>query len=404
MRLEGGKAIASKIEVVGSPDQAPSVEGLVEGAKVAGFLSWSDILEVLPEPENSLEQLDHLFALLQREGIRFDRDDGAASPTGEGAESEIATSVALVDLAALESNDPMDLYMREMGQVPLLTIEEEVTLAIRMEQGRDAAQLLGVGVDDAVEDERLNALVRSGRDARWHLIEANTRLVVNVAKRYRNMGLPFLDLIQAGNIGLIKAVDKFEYRRGFRFATYATWWIRQAVTRSLSQLSRTIRIPVHTDDRVRRVYRVSQSLEQRLGRRPEPEEIAEEIEGTDPEDVRWLLRVSRQPKSLNTRVSDEGDSDEFGDLLPDEAVVRPEASVEQQMLAEDVRAVVATLSPREARILRLRYGLDGGGDHTLKEIGEKFGVTRERVRQIEMRALRKLRHPSHSRVLREYLS
>jgi len=344
------------------------------------------------------------LALLQREGIRFDRDDGAVSPTGEGAESETATSVARVDLAALESNDPTDLYMREMGQVPLLTIEEEVTLAIRMEQGRDAAQLLGAGVDDAVEDERLNALVRSGRDARWHLIEANTRLVVNVAKRYRNMGLPFLDLIQAGNIGLIKAVDKFEYRRGFRFATYATWWIRQAVTRCLSQHSRTIRIPVHTDDRVRRIYRVSQGLEQKLGRRPRPEEIADEIEGADPEDVRWLMRVSRQPKSLNTPVSEERDSDEFGDLLPDQEIVRPGVSVEQQMLAEDVRAVVETLSPREARILRLRYGLDGGGDYTLKEIGEKFGVTRERIRQIEMQALRKLRHPSHSRVLREYLS
>ena len=401
--MEGGKAIERKAVVAGSPDRAPSVEALLKGARAAGFVSWNDILEVFPEPENDLERLDQLFDLIQAEGIRIDRDADAEPAADDGVEPDAVSAGTPVNLAALQSNDPTDLYMREMGQVPLLTLDDEVALAKRMEQGREAVQSLDSGVDDAAEVERLEAIVRDGQEARRHLIEANTRLVVNIAKRYRNMGLPFLDLIQAGNIGLIKAVDKFEYQRGFRFATYATWWIRQAVTRSLSQHSRTIRIPVHTDDRVRRVYKVSQELEQKLGRRPEADEIAEEMEDVGPADIRWLLRVSRRPKSLNAPLSDEGDADEFGDLLPDEDLVRPDISAETEMLAEDVRAIVATLSPREARILRLRYGLDGGGDHTLKEIGEKFGVTRERVRQIEMQALRKLRHPSHSRVLREYL-
>jgi RNA polymerase primary sigma factor len=250
----------------------------------------------------------------------------------------------------------------------------------------------------------LEQLIEQGQQARKNLVKANTRLVVSVAKRYRGMGMPFLDLIQAGNIGLLKAADKFDYRRGHKFSTYATWWIRQAVTRSLSDQGRTIRLPIHLSDRIRRVFKVAQRIEQEIGRRPTPEEIAKEINDLDTDKARWLLRVSRRSISLDKPLGDEKDAGELGDFIVDESTPSPTQVAEKQLLRENLERILTDLTPREARVLRMRFGLNGDHAHTLKEVGEKIGVTRERVRQIEGKALRKLRHPRHSRLLRDYLS
>jgi RNA polymerase primary sigma factor len=231
---------------------------------------------------------------------------------------------------------------------------------------------------------------------------ANTRLVVNIAKRYQGLGMPFLDLIQAGNVGLIKAADRFDHRRGCRFATYATWWIRQTVTRALSQQGRTIRIPVHMADRIRKVVRIAEEMEQHSGQRPTPEEIAEEVE-LDPSKVRWMLSVSTHPMSLNKPVGDGESGAEFGDFIESEDTPLPAQSTEQHLLCTDLEEILITLTPREARVLRLRFGLQGGRSHTLEEIGNRIGVTRERVRQIVRKALRRLRHPRNRRRLRSYL-
>ncbi len=255
---------------------------------------------------------------------------------------------------------------------------------------------------DPEERARLKRLIEQGKEARQHLIAANTRLVVSIAKKYRGLGLPFVDLIQAGNMGLIKAVDKFDYQRGNKLATFATWWIRQAVTRSLSQQSRTIRIPVHMSDRISRLHKTTQQLEQDLGRRPTPEDIAEVID-LPPSRVRWLLRISRRPLSLEMPVGEDGES-EFSSLIEDERALLPPRSAERNLLHRDLDQMLSTLSPREARVLRLRFGLQDSQSYSLKEIGEKLGVTRERARQIQCKALRKLRHPRHSRRLRSYLS
>lgn len=325
-------------------------------------------------------------------------------PADEDGASEQMVTLGQVDLGALRTHDLIDLYMAEMGQVPLLTHEQEIELAKRMEQGIQAVRELNDGVENSDEITRLEKLVECGERARQHLIEANMRLVVHVAKRYRRLGLPFLDLIQAGNIGLIRGTSKFDYRRGFRFATYVTWWIRQSVTRSLSQLARTIRIPVHMNDRLRRLHRTRCRIEQDMGRRPSCEELAAEMNDVSAEDVRWMLRVSRRPKSLDAPVSDEANSIEMGELLESQDMLGPDTEAEHRMLADDLRAMLATLTPRESRVLRLRYGVGDIGDHTLREVGKRFGVSQERVRQIEQRALRKLRHPRNARVLREYLS
>jgi RNA polymerase primary sigma factor len=306
------------------------------------------------------------------------------------------------DLSGISVDDAVSLYFKEMSHVPLLTREEEVELAKRVERGREARRQLARNGRDAQERARLELLIEQGKEAREHLIKANTRLVVSVAKKYRGHGLPFLDLIQAGNVGLIKAADKFDYRRGNKFGTYATWWIRQSITRSLSQQGRTIRIPVHMSDRITKLYRVAQRLEQDLGRRATPEEMAEEL-GIKPAEVRWLLRVSRRPLSLERPVGEEGET-ELGSFIEDESVPSPTQSAERHLLRERLEGMLTALTPREARVLRLRCGLKDGRTYTLREVGQKLGVTRERARQIERKALRKLRHPRHSRTLRSYLS
>jgi RNA polymerase primary sigma factor len=271
-----------------------------------------------------------------------------------------------------------------------------------VELGREAKEMLTDDGDDPIERSRLESLIDQGRAAREHLIKANTRLVVSIAKKYMGRGVPFLDLIQEGNLGLMKAVEKFDYHRGYRFSTYATWWIRQTITRAIADQGRTIRVPVHMSDRIRRLYRVARKLEQEHGRAPTPEEIADEMD-LDPRKVQWMMRVSWQPLSLERPVGEEEDS-ELGSFIEDESTPTPSQSAYQNLLAEKIEQVLTTLSPREARILRFRFGLINGRSYTLEEVGQKFGLTRERIRQIEGKALRRLRHPRRSRELRDYLS
>jgi RNA polymerase primary sigma factor len=305
------------------------------------------------------------------------------------------------DAGALASSDPVGLYLKEMARVPLLSTEEEIELAMRLEAGLAAEKKLkrNAASKNAVE---WKFLIEEGHAARDHLIKANTRLVVSIAKRYMCRGVPFLDLIQEGNLGLMKAVEKFDYRRGYRFSTYATWWIRQTITRAIADQGRTIRVPVHMSDRIRRLYRVARDLEQEYGRKPSAEEIAREM-NLEPRKVQWMLRVSWQPLSLEHPVGEDEDS-ELGNFIENDSAPTPAEWAENNMVRAKIEEVLATLTPREARILRLRFGLQNGRAYTLEEVGQKFGLTRERIRQIEGRALRRLRHPRRSRQLRDYLS
>ena len=305
-------------------------------------------------------------------------------------------------IGEISTDDKVGLYFAEIGPVPLLTHREEVELATLMERGLAAECELA---DNGCGGRRvgLEQDATLGREARDQLIRANTRLVISVAKKYMGLGLPFLDLIQAGNVGLIKAADRFDYHRGTKFSTYATWWIRQAVTRCLSQQSTTIRIPVHMGDRIRGLRRTAQRLEQLLERRPTPGEIAEEIGDMTADNVRWLLRVSRSPISLEKPIGEDGD-DELGSLIEDETSPSPVDTAENNLLRESLSEMMGALSPREERVLRMRFGFDGRPAMSLEEVGDKIGVTRERARQIVQQALRKLRHPRHTRRLRGYLS
>jgi len=299
--------------------------------------------------------------------------------------------------------DTVGLYLKEMSRVPLLDTEQEITLARCIERGLKADRKLAKlnGHTPPQEKALLQQAIQDGLNARDHLIRANTRLVVSIAKKYLGRGVPFLDLIQEGNLGLMKAVKKYDYRRGFRFSTYATWWIRQTITRSIADQGRTIRVPVHMIDRIRQMYKAARSLEQSLGRPPKVEELAEYM-GMDEDKVQWMLQVSWLPLSLESPVGDEEDA-ELGMFVEDEHTPTPSNATTQKLLSEKLEEVLATLSPREARILRLRFGLENGKTYTLEEVGEKFGLTRERIRQIEGKALRRLRHPLRARQLREYL-
>lgn len=304
------------------------------------------------------------------------------------------------DLGEIASNDTVGLYLKEMARVPLLTIEEEVQLAMRLEAGRNAEARLSHSPDH-IRSAEWKFLAQDGLNAREHLIKANTRLVVSIAKKYMSRGVPFLDLIQEGNLGLMKAVEKFDYHRGYRFSTYATWWIRQTITRAIADQGRTIRVPVHMTDRIRQLYRVARDLEQQRGSKPTVEEIAE-IMDCEPRKVQWMLKVSWQPLSLEHPVGKDDDS-ELGNFIENDREPTPSDSAYNKLLKEKIDELLNTLSPREARILRLRFGLQNGHSYTLEEVGQKFGLTRERIRQIEGRALRRLRHPRRSRKLRDYL-
>ena len=376
------------------------VRDLFDKAESQGYLTTDDILDAFPEAEETLDQLDEIFILLHSAGIEV-YDDELDADAEEAQTKHTGDANAKHDLSRISSEDTVGLYLREMARVPLLTNDEEVCLAKALEAGREAQETIRNNGSDPRERIRLNQEIETAIAAREHLIKANTRLVVSIAKKYMGRGVPFLDLIQEGNLGLMKAVEKFDYTRGYRFSTYATWWIRQTITRAIADQGRTIRVPVHMSDRIRRLYNTARALEQEYGRSPTPEEIATEMD-LEPRKVQWMLRVSWRPLSLEKPIGEDDDS-ELGSFIEDDVAPTPTQTAHQHLLGEKVEEMLATLSPREARILRLRFGLVNGRSHTLEEVGRKFGLTRERIRQIEGKALRRLRHPRRSRQLRGYL-
>ena len=360
--------------------------------------------------ELTTERMVEIFDFLESNKVDVltisDVDDEPDEDALLEVEGEEDIEVEKIDLSVPEGTnieDPVRMYLKEIGKVPLLSAEEEIELAQKMEAGDMAKTQLEEGGDD-LDDEtkkQLQDLVDQGDYAKKKLAEANLRLVVSIAKRYVGRGMLFLDLIQEGNLGLIKAVEKFDYRKGYKFSTYATWWIRQAITRAIADQARTIRIPVHMVETINKLIRVSRQLLQELGREPTPEEIAEEMD-IPVERVREILKISQEPVSLETPIGKEEDS-HLGDFIQDENVPVPADAAAFTLLKEQLVEVLSTLTEREQKVLRLRFGLDDGRARTLEEVGKVFNVTRERIRQIEAKALRKLRHPSRSRKLRDYL-
>jgi RNA polymerase primary sigma factor len=379
------------------------IELLMERADSQGFLTIEDLMEAFPDGDDDIEALSKLMLNLRKQGVEVLDQESSDRFYPDEDEDDDDKPRSHVGLEHVGSDDTVGLYLKEMSRVPLLSVEEELSLAKRIEAGRSAGAELNdpdAKITDARRDE-LRIILRDSEQAWEHLIKANTRLVVSVAKKYLGRGVPFLDLIQEGNMGLMKAVEKFDYTRGFRFSTYATWWIRQAITRSIADQGRTIRIPVHMIDRIRELYKVSYSLEQKLGRKPFAKEIATEM-NVNIRKVQWMMRVSWLPLSLESPVGDEEDS-ELGMFVEDDLTPSPMEVTYKSMLRDKIDEVLNTLSPREARILRLRFGLDNGRSYTLEEVGQKFGLTRERIRQIEGKALRQLRHPHKARQLKDYL-
>jgi RNA polymerase primary sigma factor len=387
----------------------PAIARLIEFGRQKSFVTIDDILGFFPDAEQDVDQLEEAFAALISAGIPYLDEPVVGGPSEEElveeeeVEEETHRDLTVDDnyLANIDTDDTIGLYLKEVGRVPLLTAEEEVELAQRIERGRLAREELARGNVSPRRRQELQYLIEDGWAAREHLITANSRLVISVAKKYMGRGVPFLDLIQEGNIGLIRAAKKFDYRRGHKFSTYATWWIRQAVTRAIADQGRTIRVPVHMGDQINKLLRVQHQLTQRLGRDPSVEELANSLEVT-PQKVENMIQVARRPLSLETPTDDEEDS-VLGDFIQDEEVPAPDDTATYNLLREHLESVLNSLPPREVRILQLRYGLLDGQAYTLEEVGRKMGVTRERVRQIEAQALSRLRHPAIRRKLREYL-
>ena len=370
---------------------------------IACFASSRDI-------ELTTELMEKIFEFLEKNKVDvLTISEGEEEPDEDAlleVENDEDLAVEKIDLSVPEGTnieDPVRMYLKEIGKVPLLSAEEEITLAQKMVGGDAARAQLDDAGDDLDEETKreLEELINQGDYAKKKLAEANLRLVVSIAKRYVGRGMLFLDLIQEGNLGLIKAVEKFDYRKGYKFSTYATWWIRQAITRAIADQARTIRIPVHMVETINKLIRVSRQLLQELGREPSPEEIAEEMD-IPVERVREILKISQEPVSLETPIGEEEDS-HLGDFIQDENVPVPADAAAFTLLKEQLVEVLSTLTEREQKVLRLRFGLDDGRARTLEEVGKEFNVTRERIRQIEAKALRKLRHPSRSRKLRDYL-
>jgi RNA polymerase primary sigma factor len=387
-------------------DELSAVEQLVEVGKEKGFVTIDDILQYFPDAEKDIEQLDEVYDALLTSGINYlddveSGDHGGSSAISGDGDDQPEVDVG-VDLDKVNIEDNVDLYFNSVGDVPLLTAEEEVELSKRIERGRDARAQLAEGVGSDDERQELRREIEDGWAAREHLVLANSRLVISVAKKYIGRGVPFLDLIQEGNIGLIRATKKFDYKRGHKFSTYATWWIRQAVTRAIADQGRTIRLPVHMGDQINKMLRVSHRLTQELGRSPNIEELADTLNVT-PDKVEQMMEVSRRPLSLERPIDEEEDSFLFDFVEYEESPAPPEVATEH-LLKQHMTEILDTLPPREARILQLRYGLGDGESYTLEEVGKKMGVTRERVRQIEAQALRRLRHPSLRHKLADYLS
>jgi len=389
-------------------EEYSAIARLIELGRKKSYVTIDDILHFFPEAEQDVEQLEETFAALLSAGVAFVED----TPTGEPPEDELIAAekpgveaepeLSLDDyLANIDTDDTIGLYLKEVSRVRLLTATEEVDLAQRIERGRMAREELARGNVSIRRRIELRKLIEDGWAAREHLITANSRLVISVAKKYMGRGVPFLDLIQEGNIGLIRATKKFDYRRGHKFSTYATWWIRQAVTRAIADQGRTIRVPVHMGDQINKLLRLQHQLTQRLGREPSVEELATALE-VPPKKVENMIQVARRPLSLETPTDDEEDS-VLGDFIEDDEAAPPDDTATYNLLREHLTEVLNGLPPREVRILQLRYGLLDGQAYTLEEVGRKMGVTRERVRQIEAQALSRLRHPSIRRKLRDYL-
>ena len=378
------------------------IEQLIELGKDRGYITIDDILGALPEVEQDLDQLEEMYALLLAAGISvLDESVDEESTDSEAKPDTLVEDKPADALANVDTDDSVGLYLREVGGVPLLTAQEEVDIAKRIERGRLAREKLAQESLSPKERADLQILIEDGWAAREHLLTANSRLVISVAKKYLGRGVPFLDLIQEGNIGLIRAAKKFDYRRGHKFSTYATWWIRQAVTRAIADQGRTIRVPVHMGDQINKMLRVSHQLTQQLGHSPSSEELAEVLEIT-PKKTEDLMKVSRRPLSLEMPTDEDSDSI-LGDFIKDDESPAPTEIVTQNLLKESLGEALSTLPPREVRILQLRYGLLDGRSYTLEEVGRKMGVTRERVRQIEAQALTRLRHPNNREMLVDFL-
>ena len=379
------------------------VEQLLGVARSQGYLTYNDILEALPQPEHHVADVDQLYAALQAEGIRVvESASDIDAELNSGMASEEEPLVELHDLADIALDDPVRMYLQEIGQVPLLTGPQEVTLAKAMESGDEALTQLECGSYATRREEfALRTIVERGVDARQHLIQANLRLVVSIAKKYTSYGLTMMDLVQEGNIGLMRAVEKFDYTKGHKFSTYATWWIRQAITRAIADQSRTIRLPVHMGEAISQVKRASHKLQQAMQREPTPEEIAVAM-GVNAGKVRRTLEASMHPLSLEMPVGQEGEG-RMGDFIEDDRISAPADAAAATMLREQIEEVLQKLPERERKIIQLRYGLKDGRYRTLEEVGVEFGITRERIRQIEAVALRKLRHPHLGKKLRGYL-
>ena len=390
-------------------------ELFVKGKK-KGRLDSGELSEVLDEMDLDGDQMDSIYDSLETLGIEVGSEEflvGLPDEDGEPPmeaiaeieEEELVDPNSLVD--SFNIDDPVRMYLKEIGKVSLLTADQEVALATAMTAGREAEERLDEAEANgetlpAEELAQLKKQVKAGERAKQQLAEANLRLVVSIAKRYVGRGMLFLDLIQEGNLGLIKAVEKFDYTKGYKFSTYATWWIRQAITRAIADQARTIRIPVHMVETINKVIRVSRQLLQELGHDPSPEEISEEM-NMPVDKVREILKIAQEPVSLETPIGEEEDS-HLGDFIPDEAASEPSEAASFTLLKEQLVDVLSTLTPREEKVLKLRFGIEDGRTRTLEEVGKEFNVTRERIRQIEAKALRKLRHPSRSKKLKDFLN
>ncbi len=382
--------------------------------KKRGRLDSAEMMEVLDEIELDSDQMEKIYDSLESLSIEIGSEedilpeipDDIDPPLDEIVdieEEELVDPNSLVDSFAID--DPVRMYLKEIGKVPLLSPEEEIDLAQKMSSGNLAQEQLDSAEEgslSAEETAQLKALLKEGEKAKQKLAEANLRLVVSIAKRYVGRGMLFLDLIQEGNLGLIKAVEKFDYTKGYKFSTYATWWIRQAITRAIADQARTIRIPVHMVETINKVIRVSRQLLQELGHDPSPEEIADEM-AMPVDKVREILKIAQEPVSLETPIGEEEDS-HLGDFIPDEGASEPSEAASFTLLKEQLVDVLGTLTPREEKVLKLRFGIEDGRTRTLEEVGKEFNVTRERIRQIEAKALRKLRHPSRSKKLKDFLN